>query len=213
MVEFFMALPRKSLKRIKEIYISDKHLSGWEEESDGLLVSHFMCVLRQMALDRFSIAMPLSMQDTMMIGRNWGYPSSNHGQLSRVALSMLKHDRLDEVRIVHGSRNRPESWEGEAEMFGDDIVKGFVEPIILDRETYKDAQERREIYATQKFGTSYNRYDIEEAGQRRRAAYKDMLISVKSVWESSGVTVERENNYLRTYRPTIVIKKMEIQKS
>lgn len=118
---------------------------------------------------------------------------------------MLQDGRLKEVRFVQKRPVYPYSWEGEASVFGD-IVKAFVEHILLNRETCKELQKRRRRCIKRRCRTPAGKYN-EEQLEETRAAYRDKLIGIKSVWESTGVTVERESSYLKVQRSTVVIKR------
>jgi len=195
-MEFLQYLPPKNLKRIRGIYLPDPLQPHAEESIDGPLLSSATKFLPQrMSLNSFSIAVPQHME--MEIDRSSFYPHSNHGQLSSTALRMLQDGRLKEVRFIQKRRVSLYRWEGEASVFGDDIVKDFVEHILLDKETCEDVQKRRRSCIKWSCCIPAGEYDKEQL-EKRRAAYRDMLIGIKSVWESAGVTVEHESSYLKT---------------
>jgi hypothetical protein len=204
-MEFFRSLPPKNLKEIKRIYLPDRLQPHAEESIDWPLLSSTTTFLPQrMCLNSFSIAVPQRME--MEIDRSSSYPHSNHGQLSCTALHMLQDGRLKEVRFVRKWPVNPYPWEGEASVFEDDIVKNFVEHVLLDKETCEDLQKRRRRCIKWKCRVPAGKYDKEQL-EKRRATYRDMLTGIKSVWESAGVTVQREGSYLKTQRPTVVIKR------
>jgi len=132
---------------------------------------------------------------------------SNNGKLSSTALRMLQDGCLKEVRFVQ-ERPYPCLWEEEASVFGDGIVKDFVEYILLDKETREDLQKRRRSCTKRTCRVPAGKYD-EERLENRRAAYRDMLIGIKSVWEGAGVTVEFESNYLNAGRSAVVVRLWE----
>ena len=204
-VDFFVTLPGKNLERIKRIYLRGRLQPHAEESIDGPTLSSattFLC--QKMFLDCFSIAVPQSMQ--MEIGGGSFYRHSNHGKLSSTALCMLQSGRLKEVHFVQKGQVNPHPWEGEASVFGDDIVKKYAEHILLDEKRCKDLQERRRGCIKWKCGTAAD-IDNKEQLEKTRAAYRDMLKTVKAVWESVGVTIERKSSYLTTQRSAVVIKR------
>ena len=209
-MEFFRSLPPKNLKQIKRIYLPDRLQPHAEGSIDGPLLSSATTFLTQtMSLKSFSIAVPRRME--MKIDRSSSYPHSNHGQLSVTALRMLQDGCLKEVRFV---QNVVYSylWEVEASVFGDDIVKDFVEHVLLDKETCEDLQKRRRSCINWRCRIPARKYDEEEL-EKTRATYRDMLIGIKSVWEDAGVTAERESSYLKTQRSTVVIRRWKKKES
>lgn len=204
-VEFLHSLLRKNLKGIKRIYLRGRLQPYAEESIDGPLLSSMTRLLRQnMSLDCFSIAVPQKIQ--MEVARGSLYPASNHGQLSSTALDMLQHDCVNEVHFVHKRPVNSYDWEGEASAFGDDVVREYVEHILLDERKCRDLQEQRRGCIRWKCSTPAGVYDKEQL-EKRRAAYRGMLMAVKSVWEGEGVTVERRSNYLMTQQSAVVIKR------
>lgn len=192
-MKFFRSLPPKNLKQIKRIYIPDQ-LRPYTKDSPSLpFATTFLS--QRMSLKSFSIAVPQ-------------YVGSNNGKLSSTALRMLQDGRLKEVRFVHERPVYPCLWEGEAGVFGDEIVEDFVEYILLDKETREDLQKRRRSCTKRTCGIPAGKYD-EEQLEKTRAEYRDMLIGIKSVWEGAGVTVERERSYLNTERSAVVIRLCE----
>lgn len=198
-MEFFRSLPPKNLKQIKRIYIPNQLQS--HAKDSPLLSSATTFLPQRMSLKSFSIAVPQ-------------YVDSNQGRLSFTALRMLQDGCLKEVKFVRERPVYPCLWEGEASVFGDDILKDFVEHVLLSKETCEDLQKRRISCMKSRCRIPIGKYDQEQL-EKRRAAYRDMLIGIKSVWEGAGVTVERESSYLKTERSAVVIrhwKKRESQK-
>jgi hypothetical protein len=198
-MEFFRSLPPKNLKQIKRIYIPNQLQS--HAKDSPLLSSATTFLPQRMSLKSFSIAVPQ-------------YVDSNQGRLSSTALRMLQDGYLEEVKFVRERPVYPCLWEGEANVFGDDILEDFVEHILLGKETCEDLQKRRRSCMKRRCRIPIGKYDQEQL-EKRRAAYRDMLIGIKSVWEGAGVTVERESSYLGTERSAVVIrhwKKGESQK-
>lgn len=196
-MKFFRSPPPKNLKQIKRIYIPNQ-LRPHTKDSPSLS-SATTFLPQRMSLKSFSIAIPQ-------------YVGSNNGKLSFTALRMLQDGCLNEVRFVQERIVSPHLWEGEASVFGDDIVKDFVEDILLDKETCEDLQKRRRSCIKWRCRVPAGKYD-EEQLEKTRAAYRDMLIGIKNVWEGAGVTVERESSYLKTERSAVVIRCWEKRES
>lgn len=142
-MEFFGSLGPENLKQIKTIYLPEPLRTHAEESVDmPLLSSATTCLYENMSLSSFSIAVPARME----IDRNGSYGWANHGKLSSTCLCMLRDGGLKEVRFVRrwsADAYGWKGWEGEASVFGEDIVKDFAEHILLDKETCKELQERR----------------------------------------------------------------------
>lgn len=202
-VEFLESLPRTHLERIKRIYFPDSVEPSAASRIDDNLASSAVAMLRQMSLEHVSIETP---RYSSMQGES--YRSTVHGRLSHEVCSMFREGRLENVRFVMRGQNRPRSWEWCAYIFRDEIVTNFLEPRLFDRTTLIVLQSLRRPYAKWKNSNPPRGYDKNRI-KRGRAEYRKMLRSVRSEWESKGVTVKGRPSHLKVRRWVIELKKLK----
>lgn len=207
-MEILESLPQKNLERIKRIYIGEDNAIKAVSDLNGAPMDSFLKCLRQMSLDGFDITVPLHHLKKLCWSNMDSPPKP--AMLACAVLAMFHDGLLNEIRFLERDGIQPRAWQGDSYIFGDFIIKHFVEPRLFDETTRGILQRHRRDYDEWRSGIRSHEFDTEEMQKRRWTKYTNMLETIKGIWERKGVTVENQSSYLKTRKSAIVIKRLEM---